>query len=474
MSYKISAYLQVYNDWDILELALRSVAPFIDELVVVDGAYEWMAPYYRQLGKNPERSDDAVYDIIKSSGIPYRAIARLWPTQVEKRMAGYSACTHRYACRLDADEVLFFNERELEKFLTKGGAVGEIEMPTYIAPGWTTAPGPSDTRKLGGLPRQCFLFDSKRITAEIHLNYLWLVLQNLPRAGEKPFPIHAAPVAFNAHLTLWRGTANAARRAEYYMLNYMRQNGVPWIPELRNKPVTDFKELFDLVPPTSFRSIMLASRIFPRLAATECIAHTPLSPAQEATFINCYNEHRDSVAALNRQIVDQGIEFTPRVRLALDLSDQKCTDIVTPDGFLVFEFSDWMRMSKAELYMVIPRKPWQVVMPLEFWQHDNRFVVVRIPPTMPEHQGYVQRQIELYIPQSTPKLVQHFRIRTDRPFPFKAPVARPVEGTKVVKKVTPETAELEERVNYIELQVRKIEAEIRLREARAKLEVFRD
>jgi tetratricopeptide (TPR) repeat protein len=42
---KFSAYLSVYNDWDILEPALRSIRPFVDELVVVDGGYRWMAEF---------------------------------------------------------------------------------------------------------------------------------------------------------------------------------------------------------------------------------------------------------------------------------------------------------------------------------------------------------------------------------------------------------------------------------------------
>jgi hypothetical protein len=38
MASKFSAYLSIYNDWDILPSALRSVASYLDELVVVDGA----------------------------------------------------------------------------------------------------------------------------------------------------------------------------------------------------------------------------------------------------------------------------------------------------------------------------------------------------------------------------------------------------------------------------------------------------
>ena len=52
MASNFSAYLSIYNDWDILEPALKSIAPYIDELVVVDGGYKWMAPYADRTG-NP-------------------------------------------------------------------------------------------------------------------------------------------------------------------------------------------------------------------------------------------------------------------------------------------------------------------------------------------------------------------------------------------------------------------------------------
>ena len=148
-----SAYLTVYNDWDLLGPALRSVAPYVDELVVVDGAYERMAPYLSALGHDLVRSDSRVYDALASSGIPYRVISRLWASEAEKRIAGYCACTGRIVCRVDADEVIFFDERELERFQSRGEAVAAVETPTYIAPGWIVGPAPvSGWRRLWSRP----------------------------------------------------------------------------------------------------------------------------------------------------------------------------------------------------------------------------------------------------------------------------------------------------------------------------------
>jgi hypothetical protein len=111
MAGKFSAYLSIYNDWDILPASLRSVASHVDELVVVDGAYEWMVPYLTMLGIDPLRSDPRVYAALEASGIPFRVISENWKSEPEKRQAGYEACTHDYIYRVDADEVMYFGSR---------------------------------------------------------------------------------------------------------------------------------------------------------------------------------------------------------------------------------------------------------------------------------------------------------------------------------------------------------------------------
>src|SRR5262245_60159410 len=113
MATKFSAYLSVYNDWDILASALRSVASHVDELVVVDGAYGWMLPYLTMRGVDPLRSAPRLYAAIEASGIPFRVISRIWKNEIEKRQTGYDACTHDYIYRVDADEILFFDDTAL-------------------------------------------------------------------------------------------------------------------------------------------------------------------------------------------------------------------------------------------------------------------------------------------------------------------------------------------------------------------------
>ena len=122
---KFSAYLSIYNDWDILPHALASIKDHIDELIVVDGAYEWMDSYLRALGKDPMRSDQRVYESLEKSGIDFKIISRSWKNEIEKRMAGYDACSNRYVYRVDADEIMFFYDGAIESFLETDKAVAE-------------------------------------------------------------------------------------------------------------------------------------------------------------------------------------------------------------------------------------------------------------------------------------------------------------------------------------------------------------
>ena len=106
-----SAYMSVYNDVDILARVLPPLQGRIDELVIVDGGYDWMEEYLRGIGKDPSRSDAGLYRLVEESGIPYRCINKVWKNEIEKRTAGYAACTTDYVFRVDADEVSFFPRR---------------------------------------------------------------------------------------------------------------------------------------------------------------------------------------------------------------------------------------------------------------------------------------------------------------------------------------------------------------------------
>jgi glycosyltransferase involved in cell wall biosynthesis len=248
--FKVSAYLSIYNDWDILEETLKSVKGYIDELIIVDGAYEWMEGFVSNLGWNPAKSHNELYTIIDRSGIPYKSISKTWKNEVEKRTAGYAACDGDYVWRIDADEIYFYHQGNLEKFYKSGMAVAEMEMPMYLSPEYIVK-----DNNLAKLPCQCFIFNRALISPELHLNYLWLVLtlDELPLGSQKtPFRVFERPIAFNAHLTNFRSTKTSIVRGSFYNINWMRENGVSWSDLHRNKILRDPKVIFQDLTPTEF------------------------------------------------------------------------------------------------------------------------------------------------------------------------------------------------------------------------------
>jgi len=358
MDTKFSAYLSIYNDWDILPWTLRSIAPYIDELVVVDGAYRWMAPYARAIGNDPLKSDQRVYQALEGSGVPFRVISELWPTEIEKRKAGYLACRHRYRFRVDADEIYFFNSEPLADFLRTGGAAAEMEMPVYVAPGWIVS---ERGRERPG--RQGFLFDSEKISAEQHLLYLWLVLttDQLPPDNANRSPVFGEPVAYNAHLSHWRTPTTAVGRAAFYVFNWVRRNGVPWLPELSGRPLDDLGPLFERVTPEIMLDILRGHPIVVGFDHLEHRILTPslLAPPDEETFAPVFEHFLKEQAAANRSLHAPGRYVVDRTYI--DLSSEAAVRSLTPDAAVAFRVGSEIHAWQVKMHYLVPREPWEVV-----------------------------------------------------------------------------------------------------------------
>ncbi|MBT8524351.1 hypothetical protein G6724_00060 [Polynucleobacter paneuropaeus] len=249
----VSAYLQIYNDDEFLAESLDSIKNIIDELVVVDGCYEWMREYYTALGFDPSRSNERTYEILENSGIPYTCINNVWKNQLEKRVAGYSACKNRYVMRIDSDEILYFYENGIDAFIAGGNSVAHIDMPELLTSNLFVT-GLNNT-----YPKQCFLFDSDVVSAEDHLHYLWLVLHvDHLTSNRRDLSIHPNSIALNLHATGWRTPQTSLNRASYYTINWMRKNGFPDLPFPENHVgLNDFSHFFSsIMTPSNLRSVL--------------------------------------------------------------------------------------------------------------------------------------------------------------------------------------------------------------------------
>ena len=374
---KASAYLSIFDDWSLLRPAVASIADRVDEIVVVDGAYEWMIPYFVAVGRDPARSDDRVREALAPFAAKLRWIHGTWRNESHKRAAGFEACRHRHVFRIDADEVLFFDDAQLDAYFAGDRPVAEMEMPIYAAPGLIRRK-PNER-----IERQCMVFDRGRIGAREHLAYLWLVLPAAERAelGQpEAAKIHPDPVAFCAHLTHWRTPDSGINRARFYILNDLREGRASaWAPGFRYGSA-GFAPFIDAVPPPVLDDLLMSTRIVsgtPDLAGWT-LAPSPLSPAQEASFAPSYEGYLAGLAAANACMAQR-----PRTLLA---GHGALFDISTPQAAapfggdtLQFRFAEPVTNVGASLLSMHSGPPWQrqAGLPVTL---SGQHAAIRLPP----------------------------------------------------------------------------------------------
>jgi len=220
----------MHDDYDALQEALEAVVEYVDEIVVVDGAYRWIAPFFESCGKSPDRSSPEALRIVDSFLARTRVtyISNVWENELEKRIASYKACTCDYVYLIDADEIHDFDASAFDAFHESDKDVALAASPFY-------ADGRIIGHQPGGDvdPNKPVMFRRDRITAENHLAYLWLVLTPEERASvgvkdDQRFFL-TAPIAINHHLSHLRSINTSCNRAAFYNLLSIRgSRRLPW------------------------------------------------------------------------------------------------------------------------------------------------------------------------------------------------------------------------------------------------------
>jgi hypothetical protein len=136
---KLHATLNLYNDCEFLAAMLLSIKDIVDDIIVVDGAYELYLKQFQEF--NPWAtawSTDGSLEILKSvKGLPPVKICHTphedecWPNQVEKRNFMINQVPDGdWFLGIDADELLAGDAQEaLEKLYESGCIIGQ--MPLY-------------------------------------------------------------------------------------------------------------------------------------------------------------------------------------------------------------------------------------------------------------------------------------------------------------------------------------------------------
>jgi tetratricopeptide (TPR) repeat protein len=337
---RLSVYMSIFDDWDLLPDALAAVAPFADEIVIVDGAYRWMAPMLEANGRDPRHSVPEVAACFTPYLHKLRILSGLWEDEMDKRSTGYAACQGRYVLRFDADEIMFLTQELIAAAIARGYPVASVEMPTYTLPGWISTHLREDGT-LGDIERQCVFFDRSVISAEEHLTYLWLVLGKAEKArlGKPDLrKVDPIPLAYNAHLTCWRSPQTSAHRARFYVMNWMRdEETVPWLGGIAARQEDGFSAFFAALSPSEFQSLLRGHEISAGQPGfgNWAIRRAPSDPVYDRLITDHFVCFLRSLAELNRNLAADGGLLLSGVPCCLDLSTLDAVAALAPRGNLI-------------------------------------------------------------------------------------------------------------------------------------------
>jgi hypothetical protein len=203
-------------------------------------------------------------------------------------------------------------------------------------------------------------------------------------------------------------------RAAFYNLNWMRQNGVPWIESLRNRPLTDVTALFDIVPPSVFLSSLRRGRIATGMIeepGNRRFCPSPLDHAREATFLDVFTALMNSLTEQNRAAVAEAQPFLTTNPTLLDLSTESARDVIAPRGSVTVQVSAALHAAKVRLLTCSTGEPGNTVEDLPVTV-TGPIVQVALPPNDPSRGQILRQALEFDCWPQSPDIVQTFRVLT--------------------------------------------------------------
>lgn len=281
----VTGVLIIHNDSALLRQTLHSARPHIDRLVVVDGAYKWIAPFCSFNGEDPERSTDGLVEILEEFGLPYKYITGVWDNETHKRIASLQASDTDRVMRIDADEIYVVNKERLDRFWNSGNALGLLSAPLFMHDNivsWNSV--------TNNYPQAPIFFNLSNASIPEILSCLWLIRPDSEvTRTNTAVKIEDESLGMFHHLSPLRPAENSYRRSRFYCLVSMRISGRLGFG--LNQVFTSDQQLVDLIEKldqdavdAAFRFHRIASS-FPELKANQVL--------REYSFED--NELRDAI-----------------------------------------------------------------------------------------------------------------------------------------------------------------------------------
>lgn len=213
----ISVYIIFYHDLQFLDTIIARIDPFVDEIILIDGPYKYSIPLFRLTGlyyNETTKPDQLTKIILKYPKIKY--FFREFENEEEKRIFGYSCCSHNTILLVDSDEFFELNIANIKRFELGEKAVGRFDI--YNMNRYDIYFNDKVFKYV------CFKKDL--ISAEDHLDYLWLVGCKTKEQNYKIID-YSLSLGMILHQTLNRNKFNNIIKFIFYVSLYCKNNFLP-------------------------------------------------------------------------------------------------------------------------------------------------------------------------------------------------------------------------------------------------------
>ncbi|MGR8933322.1 MAG: WcbI family polysaccharide biosynthesis putative acetyltransferase [Gammaproteobacteria bacterium] len=210
---KISVAMIVYNDFDFIADCIEKVYNFADEIIIVDGPYEYCTPIMKKFGLYYDGIPDALAEIVKLEKVKY--FHKAFGNEKEKRVFLYNQCSYDIVMLLDADEIITsIDQDQIDSFINSDKSVASFTFLNMIR-----------VNCIFGEPTKKYIvFKKNNISAEEHLDYTWLIGVNQnPPDRNKMFDV---PLGRICHLTLMRSKYGSIVKYCFYTRLYYYTRGL--------------------------------------------------------------------------------------------------------------------------------------------------------------------------------------------------------------------------------------------------------
>jgi hypothetical protein len=321
-STQTTGVLIIHNDSSLLEETLKSAKHLVDSLVVVDGAYEWVAPFCEMNGEASEKSTDDLLAILDQSGLPYTYHTGVWQNETHKRQASLEFVKTDRVMLIDSDEIYNVDDDKLQAFWASGKVMASLKAPLFLHDDivtWHTA--------TAAYPLKPVFLNLAGQDIETVVASLWLLLPDNEKGNivERSL-IERTPLGIFYHLSMFRTQNNPYRRSRFYNLLSMRvaqKIGLDINQAFSSD--SEFTELVRKSNRTALNNMFNLHRLaaaFPQKKDNQDLVQFEFdSPAHRAMVGKAYDEMLEDQTVRTEALIGQPLEVFCGRGIFLDLTE---------------------------------------------------------------------------------------------------------------------------------------------------------